>query len=170
MKALALVVIALVVVWMQTALFGQFRPLGVMPDIVLVTVILIALWLEATPTLAMATACGLLLDMASGDSFGLRTGFLVVVSLVVIAARQFGLHSESLLTAGTLVVATTVAFNLIVIASLSGATIDWTVVGSRIGLQIVDNLAVLLIILAVRTLAIDRRHRVASELRRGSWQ
>jgi cell shape-determining protein MreD len=157
-----------VVVWLQLSLLGHLRPLGVVPALVMVAVILAALWLEATPTLVAAIVGGLLLDMASGADFGLRTGFFMVAALAVIAARQFGLHAESLAPAMAIVVVATLAFNLAVVAGANATGADWVVIAQRIGLEALVNTLLLMAAFTLRAVASDRR-RVSAELRRGSW-
>jgi rod shape-determining protein MreD len=160
----------LLAIWLQLSLFGHLRPLGVIPDLTLITIIVVALWSDATPSLAAAVGAGFILDLASGSDFGLRTGFFILVTLAVIAAKQFGLHADSVVTAALIALAATVLFNLSVLASLGSADTDWVVVGQRIGAEVIVNLGALVLVFAIRVLIGDRRGRVINELSRRSWQ
>jgi rod shape-determining protein MreD len=144
----------LLAIWLQLSLFGHLRPLGVIPDLTLITIIVVALWSDATPSLAAAVGAGFILDLASGSDFGLRTGFFILVTLAVIAAKQFGLHADSVVTAALIALAAT----------------DWVVVGQRIGAEVIVNLGALVLVFAIRVLIGDRRGRVINELSRRSWQ
>jgi cell shape-determining protein MreD len=161
--------LVVVLVWFQVAFFGLVRAWGVMPNLLLVALVVMALWSEATPTLAAALLAGLLLDLVSGADFGLRTAFFAAICLAIIATRQLGLHAESVITAGVLVVIGTLLFNMAIIASLGAIPIDSGLVLQRIGIETAVNLLLLGVVLGARTLLQDRRSRVTTELRRGSW-
>lgn len=103
-------------VWAQTGLFGHVRPLGVMPNLLLVTILFFGLYGTATTTLGAAVLGGFLLDLASGTDFGLRTAFFSVVALAVVAARQLGLRPESVVTVVLLTAAGTILFDLAVLS------------------------------------------------------
>jgi rod shape-determining protein MreD len=169
MSMLIRIMIVLIAVGLQVTLFGHWRPLGVMPDLLLLVVILAAMVDEATPSLAMAVGGGLLIDLASGSDFGLRTGFLAVTTLAVIAGRQFGLHAESVLTTLVITALATLLLNLAIVGSIHAERVDWGYVGSLTVRQTLLNLLIMGMALSVRGLIRDRRARVASELRRGSW-
>ncbi|TAK88824.1 hypothetical protein EPO04_01760 [Patescibacteria group bacterium] len=161
----------LAAVWLQLSWFSHVRPLGVMPNVVLAVVVVTALWARATTAVASAVLCGLLLDLASGSDFGLRTAFFTVVTLAIISARQFGLYAESFSLAAAVVVISTIVANLFIVLGVVGSTagIDWAVVVQRTGIEAIFNVIVVGVLFAVRELTRDRRARITSELRRGSW-
>jgi rod shape-determining protein MreD len=169
MKIFIWLMVILLTLALQVSLFGHWRPLGVAPDLMLVVVLVVALWLQATTAMATAVVGGLLLDLSSGVDFGLRTAFFALTALMVIAARQYGLHAESVLTSVLLLLLTTAAFNLAVVVSAGSPLVDWAYVLSKTGWEMVINAIILLLVLSVRGLLSDHRSRVASELRRGSW-
>lgn len=161
--------VTLVAVWVQFSWFGPLRPFDVVPNVMLIVVVLAALWSSATTALLMAVFGGILLDVVSGADFGLRTGFFTLVALAIIAARQFGLHAESVPTALGILVLATVSFNVAILGSIGTASIEWGVVWWRIGAEILLNGIILIALYGLRELTRNRRARVADELKRGSW-
>lgn len=161
----------LAAVLIQVSWFGHMRPFGVMPNLVLVVVVVTALWSRATTAIASAILCGILLDIASGADFGLRTAFFTVVTLAIIASRQFGLYAESFSMAAAMVAISTVVGNLLIILGVIGSTagIDWLMVARQVLVEAGLNLALLAVLYGVRELTQDRRTRITAELRRGSW-
>lgn len=161
----------LAAVLMQIAWFSHVRPFGVMPNLVLVVVVVTALWSRATAALASAIVAGLLLDLASGADFGLRTAFFTVVTLAVIALRQLGVYAESFLMAVATVAICTVIANLLIVFGVVGTTggVDWLAVLQRISIEVGLNTVLLAILFGIRELTQDRRARISAELRRGSW-
>jgi rod shape-determining protein MreD len=150
--------------WLQVSWFGHVRPLGVMPNVLLVVIALFGLWSNATPALAAALGGGLLLDLASGSDFGLRMAFYVVMVLAIIAGKQIGLHADSLVTALLVVLVGTLLYDLVVLATL-GAPINATVIG-LIGRELIDNIVILGVIMAVR-LNLPHRSHTTLELDKG---
>lgn len=161
----------LAAVIIQLSWFSHVRPFGVMPNLVLTVVIVTALWSRATTALASAVVCGILLDLASGSDFGLRTAFFTVVVLAIIATRQLGLHAESFSIALAITAAATILANLMIVLSVIGSTagVDWSVVALRVALEVLYNSILIAILFGGRELTRDRRARIADELRRGSW-
>ena len=141
-------VAVLAAAWLQVAAFGHLRPLGVMPNVMLVAVILFSLWSDATPALAVAVGGGLLLDLASGSDFGLRMAFYVVVALAIIAGRQLGLHADLMITGAVAVVLGTLLYDGLILATLKAAP-NGLIMG-RIGRELIDNLALLTLAYLVR--------------------
>lgn len=119
MNTLKLILITLVAAWLQLYFLGNMRPLGVLPNLLLVVIIYAGLLRDATETLAIALGAGLILDLASGSDFGLRMAFYAVLALIVMVLRQMGADFENL----GLVLATTAAgailYNLAVLAGLA---------------------------------------------------
>lgn len=169
MRLVVAAVVMLIMVGLQVAFFGNFRPFGIMPNLILVLVIVAALWLEATSALTLAIIAGMALDLASGTDFGLRTAFYSAAALAVIAGRQFGLHTDSLLTAAALVVMGTVLFDGAILLNLGQGIIQWAHVVRTVAVETVANLAVLVVLYAARNIFRSRHNRVSSELKRGSW-
>jgi rod shape-determining protein MreD len=144
--------------WFQVSFFGHVRPLGVMPNLMLVVVVLFGLWSNATPALVAAIGGGLLLDLASGSDFGLRMAFYLVMALGVVASRQLGVQADSLITAAIAVLIGCLLYNMVVLATL-GVSPSWLVAG-RIGRELLDDLAALLFIYLVRINLGRRSHSV----------
>lgn len=115
---LALVVLA---VALQVGVFGYIRPLGVMPNLVLIVVILASLLTTATRAVLLAIVGGLLLDIVSGTDPGLRTAFLTLAALAAVAVRQAGVDLDSGSGLASIVALATVTWNLVLLAELSAA-------------------------------------------------
>lgn len=160
MKIVLGIILVILAVWVQTAWFGHVRPLGVIPNLMLVLVILFGLWSNASPTLAAAIGGGLLLDLASGSDFGLRMGFYGVLALAVVAVRQLGV-SNGLLLGCALTITGTIVFNLVILATLR-AGLSY-VAEVRIGLEVIDNLVLMGLAFVLRA-NLSRNSRTNLEL------
>ena len=108
----------LVVVLLQSYFFGAMRPLGVLPNLLLVMLTYLAMLRPASQSLAVAILGGLLLDLISGTDFGLRMAFYSLFTLGVVMARQLGASLESFWSVVGLIAAGTVIYNLAVLGSL----------------------------------------------------
>ena len=111
-------VVVVLSVCLQLSWFGHIRPFGVMPNLVLITVVVFSLWANASSGLAAALVSGLLLDMSSGSDFGLRIAFFMVVVLAIVAGRQLGLQSESLPAVVVIMATSSLLYDLAVLATL----------------------------------------------------
>jgi len=147
--------------WLQVAWFGHMRPLGIIPNCVLLVVIMLALLSDASPALAAAIGGGLLLDLASGSDFGLNMAFYVVTALAIIAGRQLGLHATSIVTGVAAAILGTVLYNLVILATIKAPLSG--VVACRIGRELLVNL-ILLLLLYVIVANLRGRSRVTAEL------
>jgi len=147
--------------WLQIAWFGHVRPLGIIPNCMLLVVIMLALLSDATPALAAAIGGGLLLDLASGSDFGLNMAFYVVTALAIIAGRQLGLHATSVITGIVAAILGTVLYNLVLLAALKAPLSGVAV--SRIGRELLLNL-ILLLLMYVVVANLRGRSRVTAEL------
>ncbi len=139
---IAAAAVLIVTVWLQINFLGAARPLGVLPNLLLITITYFALMRPASQTLAAALVGGLLLDFASGADFGLRMAFYSFYALAVVFLRQAGAASENLGSAAAIVALGTVGYNFAVLGSLIlGRTqIPWLTVGRLIGLELLLNL------------------------------
>lgn len=138
----------LLAVWLQAYFLGAMRPLGVLPNVLLVMLAYFALMRPASQTLAFGVAGGLMLDMASGVDFGIRLGFYSLFALVAVMTRQLGGSPDGLWTATGLILGGTIAYNLIVLASLiiARADVDLLVAGRITLSELLLNVALGLIL------------------------
>lgn len=155
MRWLGGILIVLVAAWVQISWFGQLRPLGVIPNVMIVTIVLFSLWANATSCMAAALGGGLLLDMASGADFGLRTAFFMVLALAVVAGRQLGMHAEAFITAVGVVAVATILYNIAVLTTFSASFS--AIIPLRIGAELIDVTVLTAVIYLVRLLINDRR-------------
>lgn len=151
--------------WLQIAGLGTLKPLGIVPNVMLVVVTLFALRLNASQALAAAVLGGWLLDAAAGGSaFGLHIAFYVVLALGIIAGRQLGVQVGASITGLVIVAVGTVVYNLAVLATL--ATRVPLAVISSIGRELCVNLALVAIFYIVRA-NLDRQTRGGLEVTSG---
>lgn len=106
-------------VLLQLSLLPGLRPLDVVPNLMLVMVVLIALNVATSEALVMAAVCGLILDLAGSANFGLWTGLLVLVVLVVGIVGRAGFELDRVWVALGLVSAATIVMTLAVWSALA---------------------------------------------------
>jgi rod shape-determining protein MreD len=114
-----LVAAVLLTVWLQAYFFAAWRPLGVVPNLLLLVVIYAGLARNASETVAVAVTGGLALDLISGTDFGFRMGFYSMLALVVIVSRRSGADYDNIGIVLAAAVAGTVFYNLGIVLSMS---------------------------------------------------
>ena len=85
--ALSLVFVVLAVL-IQTTLFNTIRPLGVSPDVVMLTVIACARWMEPEPGVLLGFTGGVLIDLFGSAPLGLQGLAFTLVAYVTIRTRD----------------------------------------------------------------------------------
>lgn len=141
-----LILVALVVVWLQLALLPAIRPLGIVPNLALVVVVLLATRLELPTSLGVAVAIGWLLDSAGGSDYGLRTSFYLLLALGTALLRQIGSDLENISLQASIVVAGTVLLNLAILVNLAllHANLPLRIIAVKLTSEIICNLILLL--------------------------
>lgn len=81
-------VVASLMVILQSVMFIRFQPFGLIPDLLLVTVAVAGLRLTGTPLLVGSFMAGLLLDTLSADALGLRAVVYATVAYAVMITRE----------------------------------------------------------------------------------
>lgn len=156
MKATRLMVITVAAVWLQVSFLGAWRPLGVLPDLFLVVLLIAATTLNnASEVLAMAVGGGLLLDIASGTDFGLRIAFFCFLALLLIMMRRHGTELERPAMRVAAVISATALYDAVVLLPLmsSKPMVFWGAAGFRVGSEILMNLALIaLLVMPLRWL------------------
>jgi rod shape-determining protein MreD len=143
MRRLAVFVLAGLAVILQLSLLPALRMFGVVPNLVLVVVVLIALNVATSEALLTAAVSGLVIDLASGTNFGLWMGALMLVTLVVSFVGRAGIELDGVLVALVLVGISTAVMTLAVwlplITGVSGLAVPvaW---GGRLATELVINL------------------------------
>jgi rod shape-determining protein MreD len=132
----------------QLGFMPALRPLGVIPNLVLVLVVLVGLTGTATAALSVALVGGLLLDLTSGADFGLRMGIFVLAALVTGLVHRSGLTLAIPVVASVLVVAATVVQAVAVLAGMAGMVTSWPwgIVLGRLGMEVVLNLGLTILL------------------------
>lgn len=138
--------IAVVVVWLQQATLPTIRPFGVVPNLVLVVVVLLASRLPLPTSLGLAVTVGWLLDSSSGSDYGLRTSFYVLLTLATAILRQIGSDLDNLSLQASLVVAATVLLNVAILVNLAllHVNLPLRIIALKLTAEIGCNLVLLL--------------------------
>ena len=145
MNTAKLVLITAAVVWLQLASLPAIRPLGVVPNLALVVVLLLAVRLPVVTSLTIAVVIGWLLDSGAGSDYGLRITFYSMLVILVVFLRQQGSDLENLSLQASLVTAGTVLLNLAILANLAfhHVTLPLSYVGLKLLAEVICNLLLL---------------------------
>lgn len=88
-RQISVALLAVVVsVILQTTLFARVRPLDVAPDLVLLTVIACARWMEPEPAVLLGFTGGLLIDLFGSAPLGLQALAFTLVALAGVRTRD----------------------------------------------------------------------------------
>lgn len=125
----------------QLAFLPLLRPLGVVPALLLVLIVLVALEATVSTGLLMAVVGGILVDLMSGGYFGLWTGVLVLEVLVAGLIRQAGIDVSRWLIGGVLIAAGSLVMALVIWVGLLNWATHWPLgwMLGVLGLEIVLN-------------------------------
>ncbi|HSX14371.1 MAG TPA: rod shape-determining protein MreD [Candidatus Saccharimonadales bacterium] len=165
-------IIALVVVWLQVATLPALGLAGVVPNLALVCVILLAARLPVTASLGLAVAIGALLDASSGSDYGLRTAFYVLIALITAVLGQLGSDLDNLSLLASLVIGATLMINLAILANLAFLHISLPLnyIGRHVLVEICLNLIMLVPLKWAMSRAIGRsapEYVINPKIRRG---
>jgi hypothetical protein len=136
---------------LQVSLLPALRPLGVVPYLALVLVVLVGLEGTASLALAIAVAGGLVLDIASGTNFGLWTGTLVLAAIVTGLLHRAGVELVGAVVASVMVAVGTLLMTLVIWLGLATSISHWPLpwMFGHLWIELVLNLG---LVLAVRPL------------------
>ncbi len=139
------VVLALAAVWLEVSFLAPLRPLGVVPNLALVVMVLVATSVAASTGLALAAVVGLSLDLVSGRNFGLETGFFLLLLLSISLLERLGTDFNNLgLLAGVVAAGTLVVDGAILVSlALGGGGVRWGYAAHTVVLELICNLALL---------------------------
>lgn len=144
--------VAAVVLALQVAFLPALRPLGVVPNLALVLIVLAGLFGTASLALGVALVGGVLLDLTSGADFGLRLGLFVLVALTTGFVHRAGLQAGSVALALAMAAVGTVVADVTVLLGLLRGTVGHWPIGNLIGttlLEIMLNLGGTLVLAPV---------------------
>jgi rod shape-determining protein MreD len=157
MRRLAILILAGLAVILQLSLLPAVRVFGVVPNLALVVVVLIALNVATSEALLMAAVSGLVIDLANGTNFGLWMGVLMLATLVVSFVGRAGIELDGVLVALVLVGVSTVVMTLAVwsplITGVSGLVVP-VVWGGRLATELVINLVLTMMLRPLVRLAL----------------
>lgn len=137
---------ALVVVWLQLAFLPLVGLWGVVPNLAMVVVIVLAARVPAGTSLLIAATIGWLLDVGAGSDYGLRTAFYVLVALVTVTLSRMGSDLDNLSLVASLVAGATIIYNLAILANLAflQVSIPAGYVSAHIVAEVMMNLIMLI--------------------------
>jgi rod shape-determining protein MreD len=92
MKQFLLIAIIIVALIFQVSFLPALRPLGIVPNLVLIVVAAAALTGPLVSAMILALGGGFILDLASGSDFGLKTGLLAFAVLLCAYVARSGLQ------------------------------------------------------------------------------
>jgi hypothetical protein len=146
---------------MQVSLLPALRPFGVVPNVALVTLVLVGLYMPTSEVLVAATAAGLILDLAGGANFGLWTGVLLLVALAIGMLHRAGIELEAAYVAPVLVAAGTLVIALVIWLGVTARTahfagFDWI---GRLLIELVINLVLTMMLRPLVRLTLVGRGR-----------
>lgn len=132
----------------QVGFMAAWRPLGAVPDLVLVLVVLVGLSGTASEALALGLAGGLALDLAGGADFGLHTAVLVLAALACALVHRAGLATGGPWLAAGIVAVATVVHDAAILASLAGhlTAWPWHAVAQPVAVELVANLVIVVLL------------------------
>jgi rod shape-determining protein MreD len=148
MRKLLGVLIVLVAVMLQLSFLPALRLAGIVPNLALVTMVLVALNIITSEALMLAAGAGFVLDIASGVNFGLWTGVLMLTSLVIGLLQRAGIETGRAFIGPVLVVAGTIIIAIVIWLGLATSGAGWPgaqLVG-RLGIELVINLGLTLLL------------------------
>ena len=127
MRTASLGIIVVVCLLLQMSFLPALRPFGSVPDLALVAIVLMGTVSTVSQALIYAVAGGIILDLASGADFGLRTALFVLAALATGLARRAGLTLGGPLVALALVAMGTLIQTLIILADQATHVSHWPV-------------------------------------------
>jgi rod shape-determining protein MreD len=142
MKRVGLIAVAFIAVLLQISFLPALRPLGVVPNLLLVVVVLVGLEGTSSSALVIAVAGGVISDLSSGANFGLWTGLLVLAALVTGLIHRAGFELNGPIVALTMVFAGTVLETGVILLGLVNSVSSWPVgyLLGHLGLEVMLNL------------------------------
>ena len=148
MRRLAVIILVSLAVVLQVSFLPAIRLFGVVPNIVLVCIVLVSLSVITSEALIAAAVAGLVLDLASGANFGLWTGVMVLIALVVGMMHRAGLEIERLMVALVLVIAGTIVITAVIWTALVPSVAHWPVssLAGRFTIELVINLVLTMLL------------------------
>jgi hypothetical protein len=125
MKRIILWLLVVAGVIAQLSLLPMVRPFGVVPNVIVVLIVLIALETPASVSLVLAVVSGLIIDVITGTNVGLWTGVLVLEVLAIGMVRQAGIEIHGLIVGGVLVAAGIVVLTAVIWLQLLPIVNSW---------------------------------------------
>jgi cell shape-determining protein MreD len=132
MRRVWLVALVGLTILSQVSWLPALRPLGVVPNLALVMVVLVGLEGTASTAVAAAVVCGVALDLTSGANLGLWTGLLVLVAVVTGMLHRAGIETDRLLVPAVMVTV--------------GSNWPWGMLAGRFALELVLNLGLMMVL------------------------
>lgn len=145
---MGLVAVAGLALLAQISWLPAVRPLGVVPNVALVLVVLVGIEGTASLAIVLAVVGGILLDLASGVNIGLWTAVLVLAALATGMLHRAGVEMSSSVVPAVLVAAGTLVMPVVILAGLLATVTQWPVglLLGRLGLELMLNLILMMLL------------------------
>jgi cell shape-determining protein MreD len=148
MRRVWLVALVGLTILSQVSWLPALRPLGVVPNLALVMVVLVGLEGTASTAVAAAVVCGVALDLTSGANLGLWTGLLVLVAVVTGMLHRAGIETDRLLVPAVMVTVGSMIMPLVILTGLVNVVSHWPwgMLAGRFALELVLNLGLMMVL------------------------
>ena len=118
MRQIKLTILTVLMMVLQVSFFGFLRPWGVIPNLDLIVLVLLAQRVPASDLITIAVIAGLGLDLLAAADFGLRTALYSVYALALLVVHQNGVDLDYLPIAILVLTGGVLFYDLALIASL----------------------------------------------------
>lgn len=146
---------------MQLSLLPAIKPFGVVPNVALIMMMLVALQLPTSEALIVAVAGGLILDISSGANFGLWTGVFMLGTLAVAMIQQAGIELERPIVAPVLVTLGTMVIAVVLWATMATRVIHFSgaIFFGRFVIELMINLILTVLLRPSLSILLQSRRR-----------
>lgn len=134
--------------YLSTSFLAGLRPLGIVPNLMLIVIIICVLHFPASWVTALALVFGLMMDLSSGSDFGLRMGFYSMYAMSVIILGRLGADYANWGIVVVTLAGGTILFNAAILGgmALRGAPMDFATIGSRIVIELGVNMVIAVLV------------------------
>ena len=136
-----MIAVMLTLALVQLGFLAAWRPLDIVPNLLLAATVALALRGNARPVMLAAAVCGLCLDLNSGAYFGLWTLTLPLAAFGAKLLQRTGLIGNDVATGLIIVMGATLTSGAIIIAGMIGILRDWPIglLVGRLGAELAVN-------------------------------
>lgn len=148
MKGLRIIIITLLSAWLEVSFFGAWRPLGILPNLFLVVLLISSLIVPTSEALMMGLGGGLLLDFVSGSDFGLRTAYFCFLVLLIVVIRRTGADFERWSMKLAAIISATILYDAAILLTVLNSQLlqHFQIIGGIVVLETAFNVGLLIVL------------------------